>query len=72
MKIYTIIYIIYIYIYIYIYITNHGVRPIVVGEVLRRIMGNVINWILKDDIQEYVGPLQTTIGLKVGAEAAIH
>ena len=47
-------------------------RPIVVGEVLRQIMGNAINWILKDDIQEYVGPLQITIGLKAGAEAAIH
>ena len=47
-------------------------RPIGVGEVLRRIMGKAINWILKDDIQEPAGPLQTVTGLKAGTEAAIH
>ena len=51
---------------------NPSVRPIGLGEVLRRIMGNAINWILKDDIQESAGPLQTATGLKAGAEAAIH
>ena len=35
-------------------------------------MGKVINWILKDDIQESAGLLQTLTGLKAGAEAAIH
>ena len=35
-------------------------------------MGKAINWILKDDIQEFVGPLQTETGLKAGTEAAIH
>ena len=33
---------------------NPGVRPIGV-EVLRRIMGKAINWILKDNIQESAG-----------------
>ena len=51
---------------------NPGVRPIGVGEVLRRIMGKAIYWILKDDIQESAGPLETATGLKAGAEAAIH
>ena len=47
-------------------------RTIGVGKVLRRIMGKAINWILKDDIQESVGLLQTVTGLKAGAEAIIH
>ena len=51
---------------------NPGVRPIGVGEVLRCIMRKAINWVLKDDIQESAGPLQTATGLKAGAEAAIH
>ena len=42
------------------------------GEVLKWIMGKAINWILKHDMQEPAGPLQTATGLKAGAEAAIH
>ena len=51
---------------------NPGVRPIGVGEVLRKIVGNCIRWVLKEDIQLAAGPLQTTTGLQSGAEAAIH
>ena len=51
---------------------NPGVRPIGVGEVLRRIVGKTIAWSLNDEIQEAVGPLQVSSGLKGGAEAAIH
>ena len=43
---------------------NPGVRPIGVGEVLRRIVGKSIAWVLKDDIQEAAGPLQTATGLQ--------
>ena len=43
-----------------------------VSEVLGWIMGKVINWILKDNILESAGPLQTATGLKAGAEAAVH
>ena len=35
-------------------------------------MGKAINWILREDIQEAAGSLQTATGLKAGAEAAIH
>ena len=49
-----------------------SVRPIGVGEVLRRIIGKTIAWALNDDIQEAGGPLQVSTGLKGGAEAAIH
>ena len=51
---------------------NPGVRPIGIGEVLRRIIGKSVSWVLKDDVQEAAGPLQTATGLNNGAEAAIH
>ena len=49
-----------------------GVRPIGVGEILRRIISKAIVWTLTDDIQEAAGPLQTATGLKNGAQAVIH
>ena len=49
-----------------------GIHPIGVGEILRRIIGKLISWTLKKDIQEAVGPLQTCSGLNAGGEAAIH
>ena len=51
---------------------NPGIRPIGVGETLRRIMGKAINWTLKEDIQSAAGPLQVATGVESGAEAAIH
>ena len=38
---------------------NQGVIPREVGEVFRWIMGKAVGWILKDDIQELAGPLQS-------------
>ena len=49
-----------------------GVHPIVVGETLRRIVGKVLSWVLKPDIQETCGSLQECTGLKSGAEVAVH
>ena len=37
---------------------NPGVRPIGVGEILRRIVGKYIGWVLKEDIQLAAGSLQ--------------
>ena len=51
---------------------NPGVRPIGIGEVLRRIIGKSISWVLRKGIQQAAGPLQTATGLQGGAEAAIH
>jgi hypothetical protein len=48
------------------------VRPIGVGEVMRRIVGKTIAWCLGEDIQKAAGPLQVSSGLKGGSEAAIH
>ena len=51
---------------------NPGVRPLGVGEVLRRIIGKAIGWTLYDDILNAAGPLQASAGLKGRAEAAIN
>ena len=42
------------------------------GEVLRKVVGKCIGWVLKEDIQHAAGPLQTVTGLQSGMEAAIH
>ena len=47
-------------------------HPIGIGEVTRRIVGKCISWVLRKDIQQAAGPLQTATGLQGGAEAAIH
>ena len=49
-----------------------GVRPVGVGEVLRRIIGKAITTILKQDIVNATAPIQVCSGLSGGAEAAIH
>ena len=41
---------------------NPGVRPIGVGEVLRRLTGKSINWVIRDEIQSAGGPLQAATG----------
>ena len=48
------------------------IRPIGVGEVLRRIIGKTISWSLNSEMQQASGPLQVSTGLKGGAESAIH
>ena len=49
-----------------------GVRPVGVGEVLRRLIGKLLIAVIKEDITEAAGPLQTCTGIKAGIEAAIH
>ncbi|EDO42709.1 predicted protein [Nematostella vectensis] len=48
------------------------VRPIGVGEVLRRIIGKCVTKVLKQDIVESSGSLQVCAGQKSGSEAAVH
>ena len=51
---------------------NPGLRPIGIGEVLRRIIGKMVVWILKPDIQDAGGDLQLCTGLEGGCEAGAH
>ena len=51
---------------------NPGIRPIGVGEVLRRIVGKTVSGFLKEEIKKAAGPLQVCAGHNAGAEAAIH
>ena len=51
---------------------NPGLRPIGVGEVLRRIAGKAVMRIVKSDVMKTAGSLQVCAGQESGAEAAIH
>ena len=49
-----------------------GLRPISVGEVLRRIAGKEVMSIVKDDVTMAAGNLQLCRGQVAGCEAAVH
>ena len=51
---------------------NPGIRPIAVGEVLRRIVGKMVSWHVKEEIKDVAGPLQACAGHGAGAESAVH
>ena len=51
---------------------SNDVRPIGIGEVLRRIIGKCVMDIAKEDVQKAVENLQVCAGQHAGAEAAIH
>ena len=49
-----------------------GVRPIGIGEVLRRIVGKAIVAEIKPELAEAAGCLQLCAGQKAGCRAAAH
>ena len=51
---------------------DNGVRPVGIGETLRRIVGKCVNKALGNDVQLAAGALQTCAGMESGVEAAIH
>ena len=51
---------------------SSGVRPIGVGETLRRIIGKAICLITREDVESACGTHQLCAGLKCGIEGAIH
>ena len=51
---------------------DEGIRPIGVGETLRRIIAKAVTRTLTLDIQQASGSLQTCCGIDSGIEAAVH
>ena len=51
---------------------NPGVRPIGIGEVLRRIIGKAVMRVVSMDVLQAVGPIQLCAGHLAGCEAAVH
>jgi hypothetical protein len=49
-----------------------GIRPIGIGETLRRLISRTVAHILKEDIKQAADPLQLSAGHESGCEAAIH
>ena len=49
-----------------------AIRPIGIGEVLRRISAKAVTRFLKVDVQLAAGSLQTCSGTESGIEAAVH
>ena len=49
-----------------------GLRPIGIGEVLRRIIGKMVVYLLKPELQEGGGELQMCVGQEGGCEAGVH
>ena len=49
-----------------------SVRPIGVGEVLRRILAKCVMNVAKEDVAQASGSLQLCAGQKSGSEAAVH
>ena len=49
-----------------------GLRPIGIGEILRRIAGKVVMSISKNDVMNSVSRIQLCAGQEAGCEAAIH
>ena len=49
-----------------------GVRPIGIGEVMRRIIGKAVMRIGRHDLQDAVGTIQLCAGQDAGCEAAVH
>uniref|UniRef100_A0A1X7UQH3 Uncharacterized protein n=1 Tax=Amphimedon queenslandica TaxID=400682 RepID=A0A1X7UQH3_AMPQE len=51
---------------------NPGVRPIGIGETLRRIIGKAICYATRDDVEVMCGTEQLCAGVRIGIEAAFH
>ena len=49
-----------------------GVRPIAVGETLRRLVGKLLCQAVREDVRAHFWPLQVGVGVPNGAEVAVH
>ena len=50
----------------------HGIRPIGIGEVLRRIMGETVMLTIKKDVVQAAGPLQVCASQEACVASAAH
>eukprot|EP00435_Cladocopium_sp_Y103_P009537 s556_g2.t1 len=51
---------------------NGGVRPIAVGEILRRLTAKCLMEVVRDDARQQFAPVQLGVATPGGAEAAVH
>ena len=51
---------------------NGGLRPIAVGEVLRRLTSKCLSRAVQSDAFDVLTPLQVGVGVKAGCEAVVH
>ena len=51
---------------------NGGVRPIAIGEVLRRLTSKSLMQLVQKDAQAHFWPAQAGVAVKAGVEAAVH
>ena len=51
---------------------NPGLSPIGIGEVLRRIIGEAVTYVLRTEMRDAAGGLQLYVGHDGGVEAGIH
>ena len=49
-----------------------GVRPIAIGEVLRRLTGKCLMQLVHDDARTHFWPAQAGVAVKAGVESAVH
>ena len=49
-----------------------GIRPIAVGEILRRLTGKCLMSVVREDARSYFWPVQVGVGVPKGAEKAVH
>ena len=49
-----------------------GVRPIAIGEVLRRLTGKCVMQLVHDDARAHFWPAQAGVAVKAGVESAVH
>jgi hypothetical protein len=51
---------------------DNGIRPIAIGETLRRLVSKVCVFATKSEMSEFFSPIQVGINVKCGAEGIIH
>ena len=51
---------------------NPRIRPVEIGDIFRRIISSVIMKLMRDEVIEVMGPLQTCAGHAGGIEATVH